>query len=93
MHALTPFIQPADINECEFELHTCHVNANCTDTIGSFKCTCGKGFEGDGFTCTGKQLMDGLTCMIRVFMGQWNILTVAAIAIEALSHFVFLYRY
>ena len=50
------YIQPAGINECELEMHTCHVNANCTDTIGSFMCTCGEGFEGDGITCTGKNL-------------------------------------
>ena len=56
------YIQPAGINECELEMHTCHVNANCTDTIGGFKCTCGEGFEGDGFNCTGKKLMNGLTC-------------------------------
>ena len=56
------YIQLVGINECELEIHTCHVNANCTDTIGSFECTCGEGFEGDGFICTGKQLMDGSTC-------------------------------
>ena len=66
----------ADINECELELHTCHSNANCTDSVGSFKCTCGKGFEGDGFTCTGKQLMDWLTGLHAVmieFMSQYFI--------------------
>ena len=43
----------ADVNECELEIHTCHSNANCTDTDGSFNCTCREGFEGDGFNCTG----------------------------------------
>ena len=96
LHALTQFIQPADINECELELHICHSNANCTDSIGSFKCTCGKGFEGDGYTCTGKQLIDELTCSDERVHGSiiyYNVLTVAAVAMEALSHFVFLYRY
>ena len=37
---LIPIIQPADINECELEMHTCSPNANCTDTEGSFICTC-----------------------------------------------------
>ena len=60
----------ADINECELELHPCHCNANCTDSVGSFKCTCGKGFEGDGFTCTGKQLMDWLTGLQR-WLSSW----------------------
>ena len=46
--------QPADINECELETYPCNVYANCTDTDGSFNCTCREGFEGDGFNCTGK---------------------------------------
>ena len=29
----------------------CGANATCTDTEGSFDCTCDPGFEGDGFTC------------------------------------------
>ena len=37
---LIPIIQPADINECELETYSCHSNANCTDTDGSFNCTC-----------------------------------------------------
>ena len=47
------FIQPADINECELETYPCHFNANCTDTEGSFNCTCNEGFEGNGFSCAG----------------------------------------
>ena len=43
-----------DINECDLETHTCHSNANCTDTVGSFHCTCTEGFEGDGVNCTSK---------------------------------------
>ena len=46
-----------DINECELEIHTCSPNANCTDTDGSFNCTCREGFEGNGFICTGIQLL------------------------------------
>ena len=42
-----------DFNECELEIHPCSPNANCTDTDGSFNCTCMEGFEGDGFNCTG----------------------------------------
>ena len=43
-----------DIDECISGTHTCSPNANCTDTDGNFNCTCNEGFEGDGFTCTGK---------------------------------------
>lgn len=29
----------------------CRRRANCTNTIGSFECTCNEGFEGDGIEC------------------------------------------
>ena len=46
------FSSPLDINECERETHNCDHNALCTDTLGSFMCTCNSGYEGNGVTCT-----------------------------------------
>ena len=43
----------ADIDECATQTDNCHVNAECTNTDGSFVCTCIVGYEGDGVTCTG----------------------------------------
>ena len=42
------------INECEDAEfpHQCHEQATCTDTIGSYSCTCNPGWEGAGFDCT-----------------------------------------
>ena len=40
-----------DVDECSN--NTCHSNATCNNTIGSFHCTCKKGFTGDGRNCTG----------------------------------------
>ena len=52
-----------DINECNAGLlsdhhmafaHNCHADANCTNTKGSFYCTCHTGYSGDGVTCISK---------------------------------------
>ncbi|XP_028414303.1 fibrillin-2-like [Dendronephthya gigantea] len=39
-----------DINECQ--TNPCNVKANCTDTGGSYNCTCNMGYEGNGYNCT-----------------------------------------
>ena len=45
-----------DINECEENPSSCDVNANCTNTDGSYDCTCKTGYTGDGKSCSGKYL-------------------------------------
>ena len=46
-----------DIDECEQEsLNECDVNANCSNTVGSYSCFCLSGFEGNGFNCSGMPL-------------------------------------
>ena len=47
----------ADVDECDLGLDECSENANCSDTIGSYNCTCRTGFDGDGFSCTGNQYL------------------------------------
>ena len=42
----------SDIDECLS--NPCHVNANCSDTQGSFGCQCNIGFSGNGFNCSSK---------------------------------------
>ena len=43
--SLTPVI---DINECSAGGNNCDPNAECTNTLGSFTCTCNQGYSGDG---------------------------------------------
>ena len=51
--ALTPnklYTFVSDINECLYA-RPCDPNAMCSDTIGSFTCTCNSGYFGDGLSC------------------------------------------
>ena len=32
----------------------CGMNADCTNTIGSYMCSCSSGYTGDGTMCTGE---------------------------------------
>ncbi|KAL9953469.1 hypothetical protein ACROYT_G040891 [Oculina patagonica] len=40
-----------DIDECAGATHTCSADAVCTNTKGSYNCTCKPGYEGDGRDC------------------------------------------
>ena len=42
-----------DIDECKTNLSSCHVNADCLNTIGSYVCRCHTGYIGDGKNCSG----------------------------------------
>ena len=44
----------SDINECAIGTDNCDTHAVCTNTVGSFTCTCRSGYDGDGTTCSGK---------------------------------------
>ena len=43
-----------DVDECATGISNCAANATCTNTFGSFTCTCNLGYYGDGTICTGK---------------------------------------
>ena len=42
-----------DMDECKYNINECDLNANCTNTYGSYKCTCKAGYTGDGHSCSG----------------------------------------
>lgn len=43
-----------DIDECAAGEFVCDVNANCSNTDGSYNCICKRGFTGNGTSCTGR---------------------------------------
>ena len=47
-------IQTLDVDECAMaSTNDCNANAECVNTVGSFRCNCKPGFTGDGKDCTG----------------------------------------
>ena len=46
------------MEECATNVDNCHADANCTNTKGSFDCTCHTGYSGDGFICDGMLRID-----------------------------------
>ena len=44
-----------DIDECSTSSPVCDSNANCSNTRGSYICTCKAGYYGDGKTCGGRR--------------------------------------
>eukprot|EP00736_Rhodelphis_marinus_P008642 Rmarinus@m.15608 len=41
----------SDVDECSNSFHDCHVDAFCTNSFGSFECTCAEGTYGVGTSC------------------------------------------
>ncbi|XP_022786256.1 uncharacterized protein LOC111326510 [Stylophora pistillata] len=41
----------SDIDECSEGTHSCDINADCSNTDGSYECICNPGFHGDGRNC------------------------------------------
>ena len=66
-----------DVNECfpdqisakyKHLAHNCHVDANCSNTNGSFYCMCHTGYSGDGVTCIGTRDFQWSFMLFRIFL-------------------------
>ena len=44
-----------DVDECSTGTDNCHAQATCSNTPGSFTCTCSNGYEGNGRVCSRKK--------------------------------------
>ena len=65
-----------DVDECAKGLHNCSDNATCTNTPGSYDCTCLIGYSGNGFQCEGE------IGMLWVFMNPSVIMYVYTVDID-----------
>ena len=52
----------ADLDECALGVAECSPHAECENSAGSYDCHCRPGFDGDGKTCTGQNLL----CINRI---------------------------
>ena len=43
----------SDVQECANETDDCGENAECSNLVGGFSCSCLPGYSGDGKTCGG----------------------------------------
>ena len=50
-----------ELNECSARVHSCHSNATCENTHGSYSCACKAGFNGNGTHCQGEIIAQGKT--------------------------------
>ncbi|XP_058968130.2 uromodulin-like [Pocillopora verrucosa] len=47
-----------DIDDCKGINNICDKNANCSNTVGFYNCTCKEGFTGDGHSCSADPCYD-----------------------------------
>ena len=52
----------SDFDECSLEPSPCDDNADCTNTAGSYSCTCKEGFAGNGAICEGVRMWKTIHC-------------------------------
>ena len=45
------------MDECTLNIHSCDNNAYCTNSLGSYNCTCYPEYNGNGTSCTGRLLV------------------------------------
>ena len=52
-----------NIDECTSGNDTCHINATCINTVGSYDCECLSGFMGGGFNCS-SECVSSFACIL-----------------------------
>jgi hypothetical protein len=77
-----------DKDECTSNVDNCHADALCTNTKGSYNCTCHLGYQGDGVTCIGKSIQYILHFPVErgSFFHRWRFYSVCFINRKSISN-------
>ena len=75
----------SDIDECKGN-HSCHMNATCTNTDGSYICECHPRFYGNGQSCTGEFNLFAIIFRIFLLEPSLRLLRWPLSAISLVSH-------
>ncbi|XP_068737313.1 uncharacterized protein [Montipora capricornis] len=60
-------MKTGDVDECTaVSPPICHANASCTNTLGSYTCTCKPRYIGDGKTCRDRNVSDDISTQRRI---------------------------
>ena len=76
-------LSPVDTDECTTNTHNCHSSATCNNTIGSFNCTCNKGYNGDGISCSGEQCLVNIIAQENKLRGRFVFVFVVVVVAVA----------
>lgn len=64
-------VYKSDISECTMDSHDCQMSEKCTNTAGSYYCSCKEGFTGNGRVCSGRNPL--LRCTdLNQLKGFWD---------------------
>ena len=93
------FIMP-DFDECSLEPSPCDENADCTNTDGSYSCTCKQGFTRNGPVCEGVPLWKTIhplhphqAQLIQILLRfPWNSTPFSCLSISSLSPKIIVHR-
>ena len=82
-----------DDDECTNGANECHADSLCSNTKGSYGCTCLRGYTGDGFSCAGAFEYRELCCKVvpteRNVNISWKFTLPTYFILSNFSHYCF----
>lgn len=73
MRVMLSYAAVTDVDECVENNGGCSPHANCTNTPGSYNCTCLGGYFGDGVNCSGSEIASTIGLHFVLFAALINV--------------------